>query len=213
MIGWLLLAIMALVLFGVIAWRVRFDRGLLMLLGAAIAVAAAGYSWQGRPAAVGHPAENAEPQKPSETAFADERAQWMDSVGPEAQVLDTADVFIRSGAPDYAVGVVRGALDKAPKSPILWLGLANALVHYADGQVTPAAYFAFTRATQLWPHHPAPPYFLGLAEALSGNIDGAIVHWRRLLEDSPADAPWRPLVAKKLMLLESLRNSAGKIAP
>lgn len=213
MIGWLIFAVLAAILLGLLAWRLRFDRGLLMLVGAAVATAAAGYSWQGRPGLPGQAAEHVGGKKPMETAFADERTAWMDQVGPEAQVLDTADAFIRNGDPDYAVGVMRGAIAIAPRSPMLWMGLGNALVHYADGQVTPAAYFAFERAATLWPGHPAPPYFLGLAEALSGNIDGAIARWRRLVQDAPPDAPWLPFVAKKLMLLESLRNSAGKNAP
>lgn len=213
MMGWLIFLALALILLGVLAWRVKFDRGLLMLAGAAVAIAAAGYEWQGRPDLGSHPGADIAKAKPSETAFADERTYWMDRVGPEAQVLDTADAFIRNGDSDYAVGVLRGAIAQSPNRPMLWTGLGNALVHYADGQVTPAAYFAFERAAQLWPHHPAPPYFLGLAEALSGNIDGAIVRWRRLLAEAPADAPWRPVVARKLMLLESLRNSAGKSAP
>ncbi|NIJ06642.1 hypothetical protein FHS31_000224 [Sphingomonas vulcanisoli] len=213
MIGWLIFLVLAIALLGLLAWRVRLDRGLLMLAAAAVAVAAAGYSWQGRPGLGGHPGEALQDRKPGETAFADERHDWMDSVGPEAQVLDTADAFIRNGDPDYAVGVLRGAIAQAPRSPMLWIGLGNALVHYADGQVTPAAYFAFERAAQLWPGHPAPPYFLGLAEVLSGNVDAGMTRWRRLLMEAPQDAPWRSVVAERLMLVQSLRNNDGKIGP
>ena len=212
MIGWIVFAGLAVPLLGLLAWRLRGDRGLVMLCAAAVAIAAAGYSWQGRPDLPSHAAENEADRKPLETAFADERGAWMDKVGPEAQVLDTADAFVRNGDPDYAVGILRGAIAMAPRSPMLWLGLGNALTHYADGQVTPAARFAFERAAQLWPGAGAPPYFLGLAEALSGDIDEAIARWRRLLTETPSGAAWRPLVARKLMLLEALRNDVGKNA-
>ncbi|WP_174273619.1 tetratricopeptide repeat protein [Sphingomonas bacterium] len=211
--GWLifgLLAVGLLVLLRLVAGR---HRGLSMLVGAVVAIAAAGYEWQGHPSLAGHPAADIAASPPSETVFADERGRWMDRLGVDAQVLDTADAFIRNGDPAYAIGILRGAISRTPKSAMLWMGLGNALVHYADGAVTPPAVYAFEHAAMLSPADPAPEYFLGLAEALSGDLDGATQRWRRLVNDPRRGDAWRPDLAKKLMLLESLRSTGGKSAP
>ena len=56
MSGWLIFVAFAIGLLGLLAWRLRMDRGLMMLCAAAVAIAAAGYSWQGRPDLGGHAA-------------------------------------------------------------------------------------------------------------------------------------------------------------
>jgi cytochrome c-type biogenesis protein CcmH/NrfG len=61
---------------------------------------------------------------------------------------------------------------------------------------------AFERAGELAPGHPAPPFFLGLAEARSGNPQEAARLWREILAGAPADASWRPLVENTLLLVQ-----------
>ncbi|MGH6705334.1 MAG: cytochrome C biogenesis protein, partial [Sphingomicrobium sp.] len=66
----------------------------------------------------------------------------------------------------------------------------------------PAARLAYARSAELAPGHPAPPFFLGLAEARSGNPQEAARLWRQILADAPANASWRPLVENALLLVE-----------
>ena len=87
-----------------------------------------------------------------------------------------------------------------PGDPQLWIGLGNALVDHA-GVLTPAAEFAFERAAELAPGHPAAPFFLGLALARSGDRAGAVKLWRKMLAEAPADAGWRPLVEDAIAAL------------
>jgi len=92
---------------------------------------------------------------------------------------------------------------------MLWLGLGNALQAQADGMVTPPARYAFERAAAVAPHHPAPPYFLGLAYLQMGDVEGANKIWHDLLANTPADAPWRARLAARIDLLERFRAAAA----
>ena len=67
--------------------------------------------------------------------------------------------------------------------------------------LTPSARFAFNRAMELAPGYPAPPFFLGLAEARSGNPEEAVRLWREILADAPANASWRPMIEDGLLLM------------
>jgi cytochrome c-type biogenesis protein CcmH/NrfG len=60
---------------------------------------------------------------------------------------------------------------------------------------------AFARAAELAPGQPAPPFFLGLAEARSGNPQEAVRLWRDILANAPANASWRPIVEDGVLLM------------
>jgi cytochrome c-type biogenesis protein CcmH len=78
------------------------------------------------------------------------------------------------------------------------------LVDHAHG-LTPPAEFAYRRAAELAPGHPAAPFFYGLALARSGDRQAAVEIWRRILADAPADASWRPLVEQGVATLSAPR--------
>ena len=98
-------------------------------------------------------------------------------------------------------------LSRRPNSAMLWIGLGNALVVHADGQVTPPARYAFVHAAELAPDRPAAGYFLALAYAQAGDLDHAEPIWRTLLRAAPADAPWRQVVADRLATVARLRHA------
>ena len=57
------------------------------------------------------------------------------------------------------------------------------------------------RAADLAPGYPAPSFFLGLAEARSGNPEEAVRLWREILATAPPDASWRPMIEEGVKLM------------
>jgi cytochrome c-type biogenesis protein CcmH len=196
--GWLIFLGLAVVVGGVL-WRWgRLPKGGLELLGAALFMAVAGYAWQGSPALPGKPTPPPQDAKVPDSEFAIERDKLMSKFGNDADVLGTADAFHRQGLNLYAIGIIKGGLEKRPKSADLWVGLGNAMVVHSQGMMSPAAQLAFERAAKIAPDHPGPPFFMGLAYAQAGQFDRAETIWRDLLARAPADAPWRADVEQRL---------------
>lgn len=185
----------------------RPARGALYMIGVAILVGLAGYAWQGSPGMAGSPTPPGAHKRGGDTLFAHERKVWLETVGFDAQQLDGADAFIANGDPDYAVGLLHAYLAREPGSMSLWLGLGNALQAQADGALTPPAHYAFARAAEVAPGHPAPEYFLGLAYLQMGDVDGADATWRDLLAKMPVDAAYRGKLAARIALLERFRHA------
>lgn len=211
--GWLLLLLMALVLL-IALWRLgRLDTAGLQLLGAAVLVAMAGYAWQGSPGMAGKPVPPPVREKLPDSAFADTRESMLGTFDSAARWLTIAEGYQRRGDTQNAAGVIRAGLRSSPRDPDLWVGLGNALVIHADGMMTPAAQLAFQRAAQIAPEHPGPKFFYGLALAQGGKFDEAEALWRKLLDTSPADATWRPMVEERLAMLAQARGAAAGMAP
>lgn len=204
--SWLFLLLISLVL-AVGLWRFGGIKGPpLQLFWGALLVGAAGYAWQGSPALPGKPTPPRAETRQLDSSFAIERTQFLERFTSDAQILDAADAMHREGLEAYGVALIRGALEKRPNSPDLWVGMGNALTLYANGLITPAAELAFERAAKLAPDHPGPPYFTGLAYAQAGQFDRARDIWTRLLARAPANAPWRANVVNRLAELDAFQG-------
>ena len=201
MSGWLVLALL-LALSLAAAWLMKLRGAMLQLFAAALLIGGAGYALQGRPglagsAAKGTAASNVFPVTAARRAFFGEfsaNEHW----------LIMSESLARKGKTADAVNLLRSAVREHPGDTALWVGLGNALVDHA-GMMTPASAFAFRKAAELAPGHPAAPFFLGLALARSGDRPGAIALWRRILAEAPADASWRPLVEDAVRALDPAR--------
>jgi tetratricopeptide (TPR) repeat protein len=203
--GWLIFLGLALVTGGAL-WRFgRMPKGTIELLGAALCLAVAGYAWQGSPSLSGKPTPAPEDAHVPDSEFAKERTKLLGQFGADADILGAADAFHRQGLNLYAIGLIKGALERHPNSADLWVGLGNAMVVHGAGMMSPAAQLAFERAAAIAPDHPGPPFFMGLAYAQAGQLDRAQAVWQALLERAPKDAPWRAEVEQRLAELQQMK--------
>ena len=108
----------------------------------------------------------------------------------------------RHGQYADAATILRGAVEKDPANGQAWLAMANALVGHSQGMLSPAALYAYRRASAADPQAPGPPFFLGMALAQSGRLAEARTLWATLLARAPADAPWRADLGKRLEMLD-----------
>jgi len=208
--GWLIFLGLALIVAGLL-WRFgRLPKGGIELVAAALFLAIAGYAWQGSPGLPGKPTPPPEDSKVPDSSFAQEREKLLARFGADADVLGTADAFHRQGLNLYAIGIIKGGLEKRPNSADLWVGLGNALVIHGGGLMSPAAQLAFQRAETLAPDHPGPPFFMGLAYAQAGQLDRAEATWRALLDRSPANASYRPELEERLIEIEQLKRQMAQ---
>jgi len=199
--GWLpLIAIVALAL-GLL-WVLRVRGAMLQLSAAALLFGAAGYAVQGQPGLSGSP-RNAG-QKAPPIPLTKLRHAFFGTFGPTEHWLVISESYASRGETEDAVKAMTAAVREHPGDPVLWVGLGNALTDHA-GTLTPASQLAFSRAAELAPGHPAPPFFLGLALVRSGDPQDGVAIWQKLLADAPVKASWRPLVEDAIRVARTSR--------
>ena len=179
-------------------WLLRLRGPLLTLAGAAIAFGCAGYALQGRPDLAGTPRWAAGRTTPLPLSGA--RHALMGQFDAADAWLSMSEALASRGNTEDAANLLRAQVKRHPADYRLWVGLGNALTDHAR-TLTPAARLSYERAIALAPGYPAPRFFLGLAEARSGNPAEAVRLWQDLLADAPADASWRPMIEDGLLLM------------
>ncbi len=202
------LILLALAAFAIGALALRLPRSGWALFGAALLFGLAGYALQGSPGQAGAPKVATTGAADAGVALVEARRELFGPAPPSHFVI-VADGFSRRGQHADAAGILRGSLDQNPDDPEAWLALANALVENAEGRLTPAAIYAFSRAEQADPASPGPGFFLGVALINSGRPAEARGLWAGMLERAPADAPWREGLEQRLERLDGLIAQMG----
>ncbi len=197
MTGWLILALIVAATLGLL-WLLKLRGAIFTFAAAALMIGAAGYALQGSPSLDGSPDLAATRRPP--VALTNARKALMGQFTAADTWITISESYASRGETEDAVGVMTSAIRARPADYAMWVGLGNALADHAR-TLTPAARFAFARAADLAPGHPAPPFFVGLAEARSGQPAQAITRWRTILANAPADASWRPLVENAVLAL------------
>jgi len=207
--GWLWLALLALLVLAAL-WRfARLDAAALQFVAAGLLLAVAGYAWQGRPGLAGQPVRPLAKEEVPDSEFTRSREAMLGRFDTASRWLIIAEGYHRRGDTENAAGVIRAGLRAHPRDPDLWVGLGNALVVHGDGLMSPAAEHAFRRASALAPDHPGPKFFYGLSLAQGGQLDAAERVWRGLLAGAPAGAAWRAQVEERLASLAQARGETG----
>lgn len=194
------LAILALLIAATLGllWLLRLRAPIFTLAAAALMLGAAGYALQGRPGLSG--TSDAAALRAPPVPLTRARKALMGQFTAADTWITISEGYASRGQTEDAVGVMNSAVRARPTDYAMWVGLGNALADHAHS-LTPAARFAFERAAALAPGHPAPLFFLGLAEARSGQPRLAATRWRNILAAAPADASWRPLVEDALLAI------------
>jgi cytochrome c-type biogenesis protein CcmH len=203
--GWAVAIALAFAAFAMLVWVFKAPRQGWEALGAALLVGLAGFAFQASPAQPGAPKLPEQRADTAGKALVEARRQLATEGGSVAsnRWVVIADALARNGQYGDAAGVVLGAVEQEPGNAEAWLALANNLTAHAEGNLTPAALYAYGRAGQASPQDPGPPFFLGLALASSGKLVEGRALWADLLDRSPADAPWRDDLQARLERLDA----------
>ncbi|MCY7280667.1 MAG: hypothetical protein LH610_07190, partial [Sphingomonas bacterium] len=135
-------------------------------------------------------------------SLVEQRGAFLGQFHRSSHWLIISDSYAARGQTRDAVAILQAATNQHPRDYALWLGLGNALTDHGRG-LNPAARLAFARSAELAPTSPAPSYFLGLAKLRSGDPDGALTDWKKVLADAPANASWRPIVEDAVASIEA----------
>ena len=205
--GWIaILALVGLVLVAVLRALPGPRHGWEALV-AALMVGVAGYAVQGHSALEGAP-KPATSRASSGAAIVAQRVALGGGALPSDSDLLMADALVRQGDDGDAVAFLGNAVGKPAADNAVraqaWLAMGNALVDHAEGNLSPAALYAYRHAAAADPKAPGPPMFLGLALARQGKLDEARALWAKTLQQAPANAPWRADLAQKLARLDAV---------
>ena len=187
----------------------RLGRPLWIAAAAALVLGGAGYAWQGRPALPPSPAAPARSVGNVDPDMSALRLAMFGKFTYAEPLFIASDGLIRAGAPRSAVALLLGGIRARRDNAALWTALGQAYAVADEDTVSPASRFAFTRAMQLWPDHPGPPFFAGLAYVRAGEFATARALWARALVRTTPGSRVREQVAERLMLLDQLLAMDG----
>lgn len=208
MIGWVAVLLLAIAAFALAAFALRLAREGWAIFAAILLFGLTGYAWKGSPDQPASPTQGQSTKPSSGNEMVEARRELFNPNDPKPDYLQLSDGFARRGQFDDAAGLLRKGLRENPDHLEGWLALGMALTGHADGFVTPAASYAYTRARQLDPANPAADYFLGFSYLQSGEIRAARSVWADLLNRSPEDAPWRPELEERIASLDQMIANA-----
>lgn len=208
--SWVLVAGLALAAFAVTA-ALRLPRAAWTSVLAALVFGMAGYAWQARPDLPAAPGKvSAAPAGTGEVMVELRRMVVPEKFHSRSAQLIIADALARRDRPAEAATMLLGAVRDAPRDGEAWLALGNALVAAADGQMTPAARFAYREAERLHPESPGVPFFVGIAELQAQEIVTARSLWAEALARTADGSDERAAIAPRLAGLdEFLRRIAA----
>lgn len=200
MMGWVVLLFVAALTAAVLV-AIRYPIRLWTIAATALTLGATGYAWQGSPGLAGHPVAVTDKKgevDPDEVML---REAMFGRFNFNWGYFNAADAMTRTGSPDLAVVAMQGGTIKAPGDAALWTGLGIKLAEHDRG-VSPASLFAFNRAIELWPNHPGPPFFLGLAYVRAGQLAEARPYWARAVALTPTTTGYREVLVAQLDWLD-----------
>jgi cytochrome c-type biogenesis protein CcmH/NrfG len=227
MTGWVIMILLTLAVVAGLYPFVRKDKGAFQFLAAALLLALAGYSWQGKPQQPGSPKSAQGPQAVPPDDFAILHPDLLGRFDRSYSWMTLADADRQAGNPHGAAEILQSAVRSNPRSYGLWIAYGYALVAASDGVVSPAATMAFDRASRLAPNHPAPEFFYALAltypqeirtqddlERAAARLQQAEAIWRQQLEEiGPGQPLFRAAIEERLAAFQQARATGTPLRP
>ncbi|TBZ12580.1 c-type cytochrome biogenesis protein CcmI [Rhizobium leguminosarum bv. viciae] len=105
-----------------------------------------------------------------------------------------APIYFRTMRVNDAQVAYRNAIRLLGPSPVRLDGLAETLMAVSDGVVTDEARQVLEQSLTLEPDNPRARFYIALSMEQAGRADEAREAFEALAKQSPADAPWLPLV-------------------
>lgn len=202
--SWLPAIALAGALFLIAAFALRLPRAGWAAFGAALLFGLAGYAFQANPGMPAAPKAAVREANETSAAMIDARRAMFDATMQASDFVLVSDGFARRGQYADAAQMLRGVVRDNPGHAEAWVALGNALVEHADGNLTSAAIYAYARAEQAAPGHPAAPYFHGLALLRAGRPHDTRALWAQTIADAPEGAEWVAPMRERLERLDAL---------
>ncbi len=182
--SWVVAILLAVAGFAIAVLAFRLPRVTWTSLAAALVFGIAGYTLQASPNLPGAPKSLTEEPYADDWQMVESRNILIDGAlaSSNPNVLH-ADAFARQGQFEDAAGFLNNALSQNPDDFEAWVALGNVLTEQADGILTQASVFAYSRANEIAPDNPAPAYFLGLSLIRQGRMMEARNVWSDALQD------------------------------
>ncbi|ANP84796.1 c-type cytochrome biogenesis protein CcmI [Rhizobium leguminosarum] len=124
-----------------------------------------------------------------------------------------APIYFRTMRVNDAQVAYRNAIRLLGPSPVRLDGLAETLMAVSDGVVTEEARQVLEQSLTLEPDNPRARFYIALSMEQAGRPDEARQAFEALAKQSPADAPWLPLVNEHIAMNGGAKSGANLAAP
>ncbi|WP_442152124.1 c-type cytochrome biogenesis protein CcmI [Rhizobium leguminosarum] len=124
-----------------------------------------------------------------------------------------APIYFRTMRVNDAQVAYRNAIRLLGPSPVRLDGLAETLMAVSDGVVTEEARQVLEQSLTLEPDNPRARFYIALSMEQAGRLDEARQAFEALAKQSPADAPWLPLVNEHIAMNGGAKSGADPAAP
>ncbi|WP_442093342.1 c-type cytochrome biogenesis protein CcmI [Rhizobium brockwellii] len=124
-----------------------------------------------------------------------------------------APIYFRTMRVNDAQLAYRNAIRLLGPSPVRLDGLAGTLMAVSDGVVTEEARQVLEQSLTLEPDNPRARFYIALSMEQAGRPNEARQAFETLAEQSPADAPWLPLVNEHIAMNGGAKAGADPAAP
>ncbi|MBY5648171.1 c-type cytochrome biogenesis protein CcmI [Rhizobium leguminosarum] len=124
-----------------------------------------------------------------------------------------APIYFRTMRVNDAQVAYRNAIRLLGPSPVRLDGLAETLMAVSDGVVTEEARQVLEQSLTLEPDNPRARFYIALSMEQAGRPNEARQAFEALAKQSPADAPWLPLVNEHIAMNGGTKSGADPAAP